>query len=134
MIVAGICMGAVAWFFNQSSHTLFSIEPSEVKAITLRNGNKVTQVVITDPDQIKDIVKLINDFTYTSTKKIPPAGGWSYCISLETTSGDISFEFWSGGVKLDDEDGEPGASIRYIGKTGYFDTLVMLAENATDPM
>lgn len=134
MIIMGICMGAVALFFNQSSFTLFSIEPSEVKAITLRNGNKLTQVEITEPDQIKDIVKLINDFTYTSTKKIPPATGWSYYIDLETDSGSIVFEFWSSGVKLDDEDGEPGASIRYIGKAGYFDTLVMLAENATDPM
>lgn len=119
--------------------TLFNIDPSEVVSITLSNGDsKLTQVTITERSQIEEIVKLVNNFTYTSSQKIPPADGCGYFATLRTksnsTSDWVGFGFWSDGIKLSDKNGEAGSSINYYGKTGYFDTLVTLADNATDPI
>lgn len=119
---------------NLGEKTLFNIDPSEVVSITVENANVLTEIEITDPKQIKDIVDLVNGFTYTASQKIPPAGGESYFIVLHTESGATCFDFWESGISLDDTEGEPGASINYYGKTGYFNTLVTLANNATDPM
>ena len=102
-----------------------------VRSITLQNANKLTQVEITEPTQIENVVNLINGFTYTYSQERPPATGWNYRIDLETDSDWIGFEFWEDGVKTNSEDGSP---IFYYGKTGYFDSLVTLADNATDPM
>ena len=115
--------------------TLLSINPLEVVSITVDNGDsKLTQVTITEQNQIEEIVDLLNNFTYVSSQRIPPATGCGYHIRLATESGGIGIGFWSDGVKLDDAEGEPGSSINYYGKTGYFDSLVTLADNATDPM
>ncbi len=115
--------------------TLLSINPSEVVSITVDNGDsKLTQVTITERNQIEEIVDLLNNFIYVSSQRIPPATGCGYHIRLATESGEIGIGFWSDGVKLDDAEGEPGSSINYYGKTGYFDSLVTLADNATDPM
>lgn len=115
--------------------TLFNIDPSEVISITVDNGDsKLTQVTITERKQIEEIVKLVNDFTYIASQKIPPATGCGYYIGFKTESGGIGFEFWSDGVTLDDEEDDSGGTINYYGKAGYFDSLVTLADNATDPM
>lgn len=132
MAIIGVCIGAAK--FRQSP-ALFHFDPSEVTSIRLENGDsKLTQVTITEPSQMEDIVKLVNHFTYHSSEKIPPASGCGYSIHLKTASGGVGFEFWSDGVKLADPNGEPGASINYYGETGYFDTLVALADAATDPL
>ena len=102
-----------------------------VRSITLQNANKLTQVEITEPTQIENVVNLINGFTYTYSQERPPATGWNYRIDLETDSDWIGFEFWEDGVKTNSED---GSLIFYYGKTGYFVSLVTLADNATDPM
>lgn len=115
--------------------TLFSFDPSEVVSITVDNGDsKLTQVTITDRGQIEEIVKLVNNFTYTASQNIPPASGCGYHISLKTESGGGGFYFWDSGIKIPDKSGEPGSSINYYGKPGWFDTLVTLADNATDPI
>ena len=124
---------------NLGEKTLFNIDPSEVVSITLSNGDsKLTQVTITEQSQIEEIVRLINNFTYTSSQTIPPADGCGYFATLRiksnSTSDWVGFGFWSDGIKLSDKNGEAGSSINYYGKTGYFNTLVTLADNATDPI
>ena len=112
------CIGAAMF---QNSQTLFSVNPTEVVAITVENTTMLTQVEISDPEQIKEIVDLVNGFTYSSSEKVPPSGGSGYYVALKTESGGIGFEFWSSGVKRRDPEGEPGSHILYYGKTGYFD-------------
>lgn len=136
LAIMAVCIG-VATFSR--SQTLFNIEPSEVVSITLSNGDKKrTQVTITEKSKIEEIVKLINNFTYTSTEELPPMDGTGYYAIVRTSSENMSdwvgFGFWSDGIKVTDKKGEPGATIKYYGKTGYFDSLVTLADNATDPM
>ncbi len=131
IIAISLC-ARIAMF--QHSKTLFDVNPTEVVAITVENTTMLTQIEITDPKQIKEIVNVVNGFTYTSSKKVPPATGSNYYITLKTESGGIGFEFWNSGVKKPDPEAEPGSSILYYGKTGYFNTLVTLADNATDPM
>lgn len=111
--------------------TLFHFDPSTVTSVTLLNGNKLTKVKIVEPNQIKDIVNLLNNFSYASTQELPPACGWSYRMDLETDFGETSIYYWSDGVRIYDKS---GASIRYTGKLGYFDSLIKLSDDATDPM
>ncbi len=136
LVVIGTCVVVI---MIHRPKTLFKINPSEVISITLSNGDsKLTQITITERNQIEEIVNLVNNFTYTSSKKIPPKDGTGYFATLRTksknTSDWVGFGFWSDGVKLTDRNGEPGSSINYYGKAGYFDSLVTLADNATDPM
>lgn len=111
--------------------TLFHFDSSTVTSVTLLNGNKLTKVKIVEPNQIKDIVNLLNNFSYASTQELPPAGGWSYRMDLETDAGETSIYYWSDGVRIYDKS---GASIRYTGKQGYFDSLIKLSDEATDPI
>lgn len=115
--------------------TLFNIDPSKVVSVIVENGDsKLTKTTITDREQIEDLVELVNGFTYTSSKKVPPMDGCGYHISFKTNSGGVGLGFLPNRVILNDMDGEPGASIHYYGKAGYFDTLVELADNATEPL
>ena len=125
IVVIGACVGVT--MVNRPKK-LFNMDSSEVSTIIIKNGDKLTEVTITDQSQIEEIVKLVNGFTYTSLEELPPSTGWSYIIILEDGT---SFEFWESGVRVRNED---GSSILYYGKTGYFDSLVTLADNATDPM
>lgn len=138
-LVAGVAsIAIIAWCIGaamfENSQTLFSVNPTEVVSIKVENTTMLTQVEISDSEQIKEIVDLVNGFTYSSSKKVPPSGGSGYYVLLKTESGGMGFEFWSSGVKKRDPEGEPGSHILYYGKTGYFDPLMELAENATDPI
>lgn len=119
---------------NLGGKTLYQIDPADVKSIKIENWNMLTQVAITEREEIEKIVNLVNGFTYTSSQKVPPASGRGYEISVETKSGGVGFDFSSDRIKLPDKDGAPGASINYYGKAGYFDSLIKLADAATDPM
>ena len=111
--------------------TLFHFDSSTVTSVTLLNGNKLTKVEIVEPNQIKDIVNLLNHFSYASTQELPPASGWSYRMVLNTDAGETSIYYWSDGVRIYDQS---GASIRYTGKQGYFDSIIKLSDEATDPI
>lgn len=113
------------------AQTLFHLDPEQVTAVTVRNANKLTSVTITDPAEREELVNLVNGFTYRSTREFPPAGGWSYCVDLETETGDdVSIQFSLSRVEASSPG---GGSIHYYGPGGYFRKLVDLAENATDP-
>ena len=116
---------------NVETKTLFHFDSSTVTSVTLLNGNKLTKVKIVEPKQIKDIVNLLNDFSYVSTQELPPASGWSYRMVLNTDVGETSIYYWSDGVRIYDKS---GSSIRYTGEQGYFDSLIKLSDEATDPI
>lgn len=114
--------------------TLYQIDPSEVISIRLENWNKMTQVEITERDEMEKIVNLVNGFTYIATRKYPPLSGESYYLCINTKSGGNLIDFMSDHIDEPDDNGEFGSSICYYGKPGYFDSLEKLADAATDPM
>lgn len=126
------CAGAViVWLVRNPQQTLFQLDPEQVSAITVKNGNKLTRRDITDPEERQEIVELLNGFTYRSTEEIPAAGGWSYLLEVRTASGGQLIDFSLSSVRKTNAD---GSSTIYRGPQGYFLKLVDLADTATDPI
>jgi hypothetical protein len=130
-VVICCAVGVTVWLVRNPAHTLFQLDPEQVTAITVKNGNKLTRKDITDPEECREIVELLNGFTYRTTHELPPAGGWSYLLEVETVSGGMQIDFSASSVKGTNQD---GSSTIYRGPEGYFLKLVDLAESATDPI
>ena len=139
LVAAGIVLlflGAVVLASTQPwkpSQKLFApIDPAQVTQVSIRNGNKLTRVDITDPEEIEEIVELLNDFSYRNSRNVPPAGGWSYYLDVEGASGPVaSIDFSASSIRERHRD---GSTTIYSGPFGYFRKLVNLAEKATDPL
>lgn len=98
--------------------SLFAFDPAEIRSIELcSSGNIDSSIELENRWQIQDMVELINGFTYTSSKEIPPSSGWSYRITLHTDTWSEGFTFQpeSNSVLLD--------STLYYGPEGYFQEL-----------
>ena len=130
-VVICCAVALTAWLVQNPKQTLFDLDPEQVSAITVSNGNKVTRMDIDDPQECKEIVQLLNRFTYRSTEDTPPAGGWSYRLDVEMASGVEQIYFTESAVRESHPD---GSSTFYYGPVGYFRKLVDLAESATDPL
>lgn len=132
LLFVGVLVLASTQPWKPAKKLLSPIDPAQVTLVSIRNGNKVTRMDITDPEEIRDIVELLNGFTYQSTRYVPPAGGWSYILDVEGPSGPVaSVEFGISTIRQGNGD---GSSTIYSGPPGYFRKLVDLAESATDPL
>ena len=132
LLFAGALVLASTQPWKPAKKLLSPIDPAQVTLVSIRNGNKVTRMDITDPEEIRDIVELLNGFTYQSTRYVPPASGWSYILDVEGPSGPVaSIDFSASSVREWHRD---GSSTFYYGPAGYFRKLVDLAESATDPL
>lgn len=135
-VIVALFVGAVVLAATQpwkpAKRLLSPIDPAQITQVSLRNGNKVTRMDITDREQIEEIVELVNGFTYRTSQEVPPASGWSYYLDLEGESGPVaSIDFSSSSIRKWHKD---GSSTFYYGPTGYFRELVDLADSATDPL
>lgn len=132
LLFVGVLVLASTQPWKPAKKLLSPIDPAQVTLVSIRNGNKVTRMDITDPAEIRDIVELLNGFTYQSTRYVPPAGGWSYILDVEGPSGPVaSVEFGISTIRQGNGD---GSSTICSGPPGYFRKLVDLAESATDPL
>ena len=123
LVLCGVC---VVFFLQNQKRTLFFFKPSSVKSITLWCGDGGS-MEITNREQIDEIIRLLNDFTYKETKELPPMGGWSYQLDFSADGEvfDIDFD-----VSIIREWRDDGSSVIYYGPAGHFQTLVDLAEEA----
>lgn len=62
--------------------TLFKLNPSAVKTITLFSGNNGNTFETTDPKQIAEVIRHLNNFRYDCITDQEPADGWSYRIEI----------------------------------------------------
>lgn len=132
LLFVGVLVLASTQPWKPAKKLLSPIDPAQVTLVSIRNGNKVTRMDITDPEEIRDIVELLNGFTYQNTRYVPPASGWSYILDVEGPSGPVaSIDFSASSVREWHRD---GSSTFYYGPPGYFRKLVDLAESATDPL
>ena len=130
ILFAIVLLAAILVFRRPESPRLYHLKAEKITAMYLRNGNKATGMDITDPDQRKEIADLLNGFSYQSAKEMPPAGGWSYCLDIETDSGKLRIDFTADCVRVPGEEG----TVSYYGAPGYFQRLVDLAESAHIPL
>lgn len=52
----------------RNAHRLFKINPNEATSIVVKNGDMLTKTEITDSEQIREIVRTVNDFIYASAE------------------------------------------------------------------
>lgn len=71
LLFVGVLVLASTQPWKPAKKLLSPIDPAQVTLVSIRNGNKVTRMDITDPEEIRDIVELLNGFTYQSTRYVP---------------------------------------------------------------
>ena len=72
LLFVGVLVLASTQPCKPAKKLLSPIDPAQVTLVSIRNGNKVTRMDITDPEEIRDIVELLNGFTYQNTRYVPP--------------------------------------------------------------
>ena len=123
-VVLVVCGTCVVFFLQK--RTLFHIKPSSVESITFWHGSGGS-MEITDREQIDQTIQLLNDFTYDETEEYPPAGGWSYRLTLQNGLEKVNIEFDTDYIRKRRND---GGSVVYYGPAGHFQPLVDLGEEA----
>lgn len=85
-----------------ADRTCFTISPDLIDSVTLQNGNG-QEIVVTDPDQITEIVDHLNAlrFRYIAKKWNVGMGGWSYRLTLSGVDGETYYLFWDGCIEID---------------------------------
>lgn len=103
---------------NNKEQTLFSLEKNSISEILMQNGTTGNTVAYQDTEDIRKIIKILDDFKYEDTEKISQADGWSYRITItETTDGNTSFYLDESNVYIE--------NICYISsKKDYFSNFV----------
>ncbi len=120
LVLCGIC---AAILIEYQKHSLFHFEPSKVQSITLTYGFLWRD--IEDRQQIEEIVKLLNDFTYEKTEELSgDLLGESYCLYLNMNADrkEESISFNMDRIRIQKESG----FVMYYGPPGYFRRLVEL--------
>ena len=78
LLFVGVLVLASTQPWKPAKKLLSPIDPAQVTLVSIRNGNKVTRMDITDPEEIRDIVELLNGFTYQSTRQAAGATFWMW--------------------------------------------------------
>lgn len=73
--------------------TLFSLKQSSVAEIATQNGTTGQRMTYRDAEGIRKIIEILNDFSYTKTKEVPPGDGWSYRVIVTMTE-DENIDFY----------------------------------------
>ncbi|MEY8313391.1 hypothetical protein AALA61_15790 [Oscillospiraceae bacterium 42-9] len=109
--------------------SLFEYSVETVDSITFEDHDMFISKTVTEPELIKNIISLLNDFSYVSTKRNPPAGygGTSITIEGSPSSNPNKFRFTSDCI-IFSEDG--GYTMVYVGDIpDYFHSLFDILEN-----
>lgn len=126
-IILLLCAGIFYFgFVDRQDSPPFHFNAAMLKSITFRHGDGGS-MEITDREQIRQAIQLLNDFTYDETEEFPPMGGWSYCLDFTVGIKDISIEFGESYIR---GRGKDGGSTVYYGPAGHFRVLAELAEEA----
>lgn len=114
---------------------------STVRIITRDHAGYIQSQIILDPsdrEQIEEIIKLLNEFTYRSAEHIEakgPIGAGFSCVEVQMGAGYACVYFKS------NSDGNPdfvqvwgvdGNSTRYVAESGYFQPLMDRIEEESD--
>jgi len=67
--------------------TLFNYDIDQIEEIELQNGDTGKLVLVTDKDEITEIIGALNSFRYKTKTSKEPTDGWSFSITVneETT-------------------------------------------------
>ncbi len=126
LVVCGTC---VVVLLQNQKRTLFHIDRSQVRAVTLSYSS--TSVEITDEQQVDEIVKLLNGFAYAKSVELPDDLLFGPCYHLELKTypewKKLSFAFGSNYIRAYNKG---GGTTGYSGPDGYFQTLVDLVDEA----
>ncbi|HMM05632.1 MAG TPA: hypothetical protein PKD52_03055 [Clostridiales bacterium] len=94
MIIGGIYMAqSQKTKENMKEQTLFSLEQSSVSEIATQNGTTGQRMAYRDAEDIRKIIEILNDFSYTKMEEVPPADGWSYRVIITMTE-DENIDFY----------------------------------------
>lgn len=102
---------------------LFEYSIDSIDSITLEDHDILVSKTVAEPEQLKDIITLLNTFSYVSTQHNPPAGfgGTSITINGLLDSHSNKFHFTTDSVIFSENSGYTNI---YIGaSSNYFRAL-----------
>ncbi len=109
----------------------FHFNSASIDHINLSCGDSRARKVISDREQINQVVKLLNQFSYREKEGFPPAYGWAYGIDFTAGIKEVSIVFGPNYIRIYKDD---ASSAIYYGPPEHFRPLVDMLNRERDTL